>query len=425
MDVSTTADFFIGATSSSNSNDVWMSAAALAAAAGAADSANPPPHSRKRPRSPAQQLPPGGGEALTEIQTNNHNHNNDDQDVRRAQRLLHLDTRHEELNDLLQISANHDINFSMSSDAIPNALVQIVMEDCLQTKNSITGFQNNNNNNHQNLIFRSQDAWKEPPTRETRDFANHCQTILLQKQRRPSDNHHPSILPTLEVIAMIFRNLSFTGANLRLLAYSPDVLHVLIAFLYLGSSGPNVDASGETWTLAALQTLLHLVRYLDVTGQQLLCDKLFYDGVSGPPVPHMHTYNRAVMWGGMGASWLAKRLDVREDIVEKVSTQFVLELCGEYLVAVWSIFPALHHVLLQPDATRPVLLLALDLLHEFISAARVGLVGAVEDEHPHIQPGQDYPIPKLRAVLVHMPENVLERLVDLLYVPRLGTDALE
>jgi hypothetical protein len=417
MDVSTTADFFLGgSSSSSNSNDVGMSSAEVAAA-GAADSAKPScPHSRKRPRSPAQ-LPPGG-DALSEIQTNHH-HNIDHQDVQRAQRLLNLDTRNEELNDLLQISANHDINFSMSSDAIPKALVQIVMKDCLQTKTILTGF----HTNISSLIFRSKDAWKEPPTQETRDFANHCQTILLQNLR-PSDKHQ-SILPTLEVIAMIFRNLSFTGANLRLLAYSPDVLHVLVAFLYLGSSGPNVDTSVETWTLAALQTLLHLVRYLDVTGQQLLCDKLFYDGVSGPPVPHMDTYNRAVMWGGMGASWLAKRLDVREDIVEKVSTQFLLELCGQYLVAVWSIFPALHHVLLQPDATRPVLLLALDLLHEFISAARVGLVGAVEDENPHIRPGQDYPIPKLRAVLVHMPESMLERLVDLLYVPRLGTDALE
>jgi hypothetical protein len=414
MDVPT-ADYFTG----SSSSDVLMSAAV------ADTSAN---QSRKRPRSPPPPV------ALTEIHNSNNNNNNshrptttattksekDDDDILRAERLINLETRNEELNDLLQISANHDVNFSMPSDAIPNALVQIVMQDCLQyhqnqhhNKHRITG--STNNSNHHGLIFRSKDAWKEPPTRETRDFANHCKTIQID--RRPDG----MVLPTLEVIAMILRNLSFTGANLRLLAYSPHVLQVLTAFLYIGSH----HDSGETLILAALQTLLHLVRYLDVTGQQILCDKLFYDGVSGPPVPQIHTYNRAVTWGGMGASWLAKRLDVREDIVEKVSTQFLLEFCGDYLVAVWSIFPVLQYVLIQEDATRSVLLLALDLLHEFISAARVGLVGAVEDENPHIRPGQDYPIPKLRAVLVNMPEIMLERLVNLLYVPRLGSDSLE
>ena len=72
---------------------------------------------------------------------------------------------------------------------------------------------------------------------------------------------------------MILRNLSFVGANLRLLAYSPAVLALLNGCLYDNGS----------LALQALQTLVHLAPHLDVSGQKLLSDKLFYAGDGGGP----------------------------------------------------------------------------------------------------------------------------------------------
>ena len=59
---------------------------------------------------------------------------------------------------------------------------------------------------------------------------------------------------------------------------------------------------------------------------------------------------------------------------------------------------------------------ALDLLQEFINHARVGVVGEVDVEAD---------LPDARSIVVHMPTKVLNRLSDLLYVPRLGPDSLD
>jgi len=243
------------------------------------------------------------------------------------------------------------------------------------------------------------------------------QSILQQQQRQQQRQW-------LTAIAVLLRNFSYTAHNLRLLAYSPRVLHVIAALLY--------TRCHDEATTATLHTLLHLVRYLDVTGQQLLADLLFYSNSNNPeapPVPHSsHNFGQTLNgpWGGLGACWLAKRLDRSEDTVEGLSTATVLQLTGPYLKAVWSIFPALHAVTVDPRASRTVVLLALDVLQEYTAQARVGLVGAVPPEPKHIVPGvDDYEIPTLRAVLVHAPDALLERLVDLLYLPRLGNDSLE
>jgi hypothetical protein len=326
--------------------------------------------------------------------------------------------RNAELNELLQLSANHEVNFSMQSDAILRALAEIVIVDCLQWEEPSSGLKD-----EPFIIFRSVNAWKRPPTTRMEVWAEHC--CNLQIARRVE------AVKTCEAVAMILRNFSYTGANLRLLAYSPDILHVLTAFLYIGAKDESyrVSCSEATLPLTALQTLLHLVRYLDVTGQQLLTDKLFYEDGSGygPAVPNAVDFGKCVTgeWGGFGACWLAKRLDTREDTIENVPTEFLLSLTADYLVAVWSIFPALKEVVVDVRSPRPVVLLSLDLLQELINTARVGLVGAVQEENPNITPGQDYNMPTIRAVLVNLPDSMLERLTDLLYIPRLGPDSLE
>lgn len=337
----------------------------------------------------------------------------------RAENLRHVATRNAELNELLQLSANHEVNFSMQSDAILRALTEIVIVDCLKW---IKEPPDGRNDELDSIVFRSVNAWQCPPTARMEAWAKHCSNLHIARQ--------VEAVKTCEAVAVILRNFSYTGANLRLLAYSPDILHVLAAFLYIGAKDESYRSiSAEaTLPLTALQALLHLVRYLDVTGQQLLTDKLFYEsGSGGPVVPNATDFGKCVTgeWGGFGACWLAKRLDTREDTIENVPTEFLLSLTAEYLVAVWSIFPALKEVVVDARSPRPVVLMALDLLQELSNVARVGLVGAVQEEDPNIKPGQDYKMPTIRAVLVNLPDSMLERLTDLLYVPRLGPDSLE
>jgi hypothetical protein len=331
-----------------------------------------------------------------------------------------LAKRNTELNDLLKLSAVYDSNLLMQNDVIVQALCEVVMYDVLQWRDPLNG------SGSAHIIFRASDSWKHPPTVRMVEWANHCSNRYLTEDQ----------FRTCDVVAMILRNFSFSAANLRLLAYSPDLLQILIAFLYIGVTHDNYLNSASclepTIPLSALQTLRHLVSYLDVTGQQLLTDKLFYDGRTmgggeGPAVPKAGDFGKCISgeWGGFGACWLAKRLDIKEDTIENVPTELLLELTGDYLVAVWSIFPALKEVIVNRRSPRSVVLMSLDLLQDLISVARIGLVGAVLEEDSDIRPGQDYRMPNLRSILVSLPDSILDRLTILLFTPRSGPDSLE
>jgi hypothetical protein len=170
---------------------------------------------------------------------------------------------------------------------------------------------------------------------------------------------------------------------------------------------------------SAVQTIVHLAPYIDISGQKLLCDRLFYkpDSADGPTVPDENFGQTAEHWG-LGGLWLAKRFDTKEDVIANATKKFVLDMTGDYLTSVWSLFGALRHVLINPRSPRSVVILVLDLLQELINHARVGVVGTVQQD-------KEDEIPQIRSVLVQIPDDVLERLLDLLYVPRLGPDSLD
>lgn len=215
------------------------------------------------------------------------------------------------------------------------------------------------------------------------------------------------------------------SSNFRLMAYSPHLLSILIGCLYEGtwssapSTGEDVNSSTSTLSLQALNTLVNLAPYLDLSGQKLLCDKLFLRIDGEINVPDAGTFGQATdgSWG-FGGLWLAKRLDLREDVVSDIEDRLLLNLAGAVMAQVWAIFPALYNVMLDPKTPRVVLMNAVELLQEFMNQARVGVVGDVPEEAT----GE---IPSARALLVNMPETLLQRLIDLLYVPRLGPDSLE
>ena len=424
-----------------------------------------------------------------------------------------LSLRNQALNSLLQLTNVHgDKPFSLTSDAILHQLVRIATVECLDWKGPSKT--KNQEDDEPLPQLKAQRAWLEPPTAATREWADHWKSHMKVLTSGIDDS-----LKVLETILIILRNLSFVGANLRLMAYTPPVLDLLIGCLYEGACRNNGQylyqgIGGAGWdegnlitasssntggaaatvstalvsmtastsiSLSALQTLLHLLPHLDISGQKILCDRLFYytgpstssaqtnsttrsggttpsaasNNPDGPVMPSMESaitttgignrYKRQrSMYGqvvsgrwGFGSVWMAKRLDTKEDVMvgsdsDGIGNQFVLEMTGDYLQSLYSVFSALQYILTNRQTPRNALLMALDFLQELVNQARTGMVGDVDygddtdnEDEEEDSAKKNYDIPTLRAVLVSMPNACLDRLIELLYVPRLGPDALE
>lgn len=354
------------------------------------------------------------------------------------------------LNDLLRITSSHDINYALDGDHVLKALISIfykvigwdpegeddgsndVESGCSEEKKHERENKDCNDDDTDNSnssddededqpMFVAKTAWGGPLTSDGRKWENFCRSNLGSSNLANHD------VKCLEAVLTIFRNLSFVSANLRLLAYSNDVLSILVGCLYEQSSkDAGSDDNSNSIVLNALGILINLAPHLDVTGQKLFCDKLFLMSTAkgAPPedganLPDPATFGQAVngSWG-FGSLFLAKKLDTKEDNVQDIEKGMLLQLTQDYLVRVWAIFPALGNVLTDTTAPRAVTMMALELLQEFINHARIGVIGNVEDQDPD-------QIADTRAILVYIPSKLLTRLADFLYIPRLGSDALE
>ena len=343
-----------------------------------------------------------------------------------------ITSRNQALNDLLRITASHDINYALDGDHVLKALTT-VFYDVIGWDPKGTDYEDRNENTDDDSNiddvssdedepqFVAKTAWEGPLTQDGRRWEKFCRSNLGSRNLPAED------VKCLEAILTILRNLSFVSANLRLLAYSNDILTVLVGCLYEPSSrNSGVDDNSNGIVMSALSVLINLAPHLDVTGQKLFCDKLFLMSTAkgappedGAKLPDPSTFGQAVngSWG-FGSLFLAKKLDTKEDSVQDIEKDMLLKLTQGYLVRVWAIFPALGSVLNDVIASRTVTMMALELLQEFINHARVGVIGNIEDQDPD-------KIPDTRAILVYIPSKLLTRLSDFLYIPRLGSDALE
>ena len=199
----------------------------------------------------------------------------------------------------------------------------------------------------------------------------------------------PSSLSTsswiLHSVLVVLRNLSFVSANLRPLAFHPRVLPLLITSLYL--SGDHSDE-----LLSVVHTLTNLHPILDVTGQRLMCDSVFLNNDKG------------LAKLGFGGIRLAKRLD--NDTLHDDALAW--EISGPQIQRIWCLFPALRHVLTDPDTPRPVLISAIEFVQELLT---------------HKETSSR--VPTMKELFQEVPYDVLVRLVDLLWIPRGGPDALD
>lgn len=194
-----------------------------------------------------------------------------------------------------------------------------------------------------------------------------------------------SMTPRLHSVLVIFRNLSFVAANLRPMTQELSVMALLIDCLYLD----NTDL-----LVYSVFTLVNLAPVLDVTGQRLLADKLFLDTAK-----ELHML-------GFGGLQFAKQLDDTHQV--SVDKEVLWEGTHRYVKQVWQLFAALHHVVVSPRTPRPVIMMAMEWIRELLE---------------HHAPSVD--LPSMHDIFREMPKDMMQRLVDCLWIPRLGPDALD
>jgi hypothetical protein len=332
-----------------------------------------------------------------------------------AEQLKHPRHRNHALNELMRLTAAHELSFALDGEDALKALVDIFF--------NMVGWEGDRPSaSTAKPVLTSEEAWTSHVTPENEKWAYFC-SVQLGKGKLGNET-----LKVLEVILLILRNMSFVAANHRLMAYSPDVITVLVGALYETTSN-NVGTSDDTAVnnnLAAIAThamhaLVNIAQYLDVTGQKLLCDKLFLvEGTSdeAPLIPDGSTFGQVADGKfGFGSILLAKRLDTKEDFVADISTEMILDLTGPYLFSVWSVFPAVNKVFSDTTSPRSLIMMAEEFLQEFLAHTRTGVLVHVDD--------QGKPVPDARTIMINTPSSVLQRLVDMLYVPRLVWESLE
>ena len=353
--------------------------------------------------------------------------------------------RNKALNHLLKESASYEATFTLVSDRVLRALARI-FGDCIGWPASSSSTSGLNLFYHDEIrkgTFRCTHAWTNAPTPRLQKWIQHCQTKL--QSRSSSSSSSSTFSPnmagslggrsscwneedyrTMEAILMILRNLSFVGGNHRLLAYSPDIVAILVGCMHQSyrMQDRREDTANRTLlsTMAA-SALLHLAPYFDVTGQKMLADRLFFlprKAKEGPAVPEPDNFGLLAdaRWG-MAGMRLAKRLDVREDTISHATKDFILSLTADFVCCSWSVFSGICAMITHPRAPRQVILCCLDLLQEFINQARIGIVGNVQRQK------SDDELPTLRMILVEIPNAALSRLVEFLFVPRQGPDSLD
>lgn len=244
----------------------------------------------------------------------------------------------------------------------------------------------------------------------------------------------------LDIIIAIMRNLSFVAQNLRFLYHTNGVVRVLTGALYYrgyasggGTGGEGGDDASSphnsNMCIHSLQTLINLAPIIDITGRQLFVDRMFLESdakeVTSTVPGHLPSGGAAMgtvgtttneKYGissvlGFGGLYLAKQYDVKAETLDSIPDSFVWGLVGNHVRSTLAIFPALAAILDPNDITttsrsmsgwhRP----SVQALLEFLTVL-------IEN-------------PDNKGIFLCVPDSMLHRLTDMLYIPRLGPESME
>eukprot|EP00586_Coscinodiscus_wailesii_P018188 CAMPEP_0172518010 /NCGR_PEP_ID=MMETSP1066-20121228/289796_1 /TAXON_ID=671091 /ORGANISM="Coscinodiscus wailesii, Strain CCMP2513" /LENGTH=515 /DNA_ID=CAMNT_0013300279 /DNA_START=97 /DNA_END=1640 /DNA_ORIENTATION=+ len=259
-------------------------------------------------------------------------------------------------------------------------------------------------------------------------WCEYCERTLSP----PSDSTHPNVgiskdnAKIVEAVVMIVRNLSFVAGNVRFLCHSEGMLRVLSACLHyrpsnhqttpITSSSESSSTSSSSSTqsnnnansqpaprnacLNSLQTLANLSPFLDISAKKIFADQVLVEPDKHssllPRTRHGHAHSL-----GLGGILLAKRFDIHEKDLPSHVTTVLHSICRDHVLVISSLFSTLSSVVCHTTRHRAVVFGGLELLKE--------LVDNTDNA----------------SVFLRIPNELLSRLVELLYVPRLGPDSLE
>ena len=225
-------------------------------------------------------------------------------------------------------------------------------------------------------------------------------------------------LKIVESILVVVRNLSFVSSNARFLTHSPDLLRLLVGCLHVSSPSfslirretqssddTNTGRSGTNlFCLHVIHTLGNLSQTMDITGRKLFWELILMDRnddnrVSEDVRSLLPPYQSDIGFG-MSGWYVARRFDTKDESISKVPNEFVYSLCGDHIQATAIVFPLLMSVL-DETPTRTVLMGSLELFRDFAEIA----------EH--------------HKIFANMPHSLLRKIVNLLWIPRLGLDSMD
>ena len=273
-----------------------------------------------------------------------------------------------------------------------------------------------------------------------------CLDKLASPLASSSDPNHLIDLDTdgriLEVIVAIMRNLSFVAQNLRLMAYTPQVMRILTGALYYKSGGRSGDdRSGEDGSSSssnsnnicvnAIQTIINLAPLIDITGRQYFIDRAFLESTAkeitctipdqqlvGDGVTNTNGSDKSPSFGmasflGFGGMALAKQYDSKAETLDaNVSPSMVMEISGSLVQSYLAIFPALASIL-NPNGSRSMSTSSSSGWHRSSVQAVLELFMALME------------YPDNNEIFSNIPVELLHSLTELLFIPRLGPDAMD
>ncbi|KAL7445121.1 hypothetical protein ACHAXM_011849 [Skeletonema potamos] len=271
-----------------------------------------------------------------------------------------------------------------------------------------------------------------------------CREKLASPLASSSDPNHlidsDTDVRILDAIVTILRNLSFVSQNLRLMAYTPQVMRVLTGALYYRSGGRSGDdRSGEdasssasnsaNMCVNAIHALINLAPLIDITGRQYFIDRAFLesdakeitctipdqqeegDGSNNDISDRLPSYGMASILG-FGGMALAKQYDSKAETLDaSVSTSVILEVSGSLVQAYLALFPALASIL-NPIGSSSLSTCSSGWHRSSVQATLELLTALME-------------YPDNNGIFANVPSSMLHHLTEFLFIPRLGPDAMD
>lgn len=234
----------------------------------------------------------------------------------------------------------------------------------------------------------------------------------------------------VESLLVVVRNLSFVSANARFMVHSADLLRLLIGCLNavspahslissVGTAINPIDANSnlsstttsnnggncKQYCLHAIHTLINLAQLVDVTGRKLFADLTLMDrsDTTSSTNKDIKSLLPPSSCGdlGLGGWFVARRFDIKEESISKIPDEAIYSVCHAHIQSAAVIFPLLARIVTESFCNRGIIIATLELLKD--------LSENVENVD----------------IFVNVQDSFLKRLVELLWVPRLGPDSLD